>query len=1762
MKNCLLFISLHLFAITISAQEITRPVRLKTGILTKSNNLRNQSHLIDSLKKNHYKSRFYTLIQFNKLPDAKERQALSQEGIVLYDYIPDNAYLAEVNDQIALNKLKKSNITGLFTLHATTKISPDIVQQFQQTVRNPDELIAVSFYGNIDKATVIAELKKAGAQIIETDIQPSHAVFIDASATVIQKIAALPFVSYISSQYMKMEPLNYRNRGAHSVNTLSAVAGRNLQGKNVTVGIGDAGDATTHIDLTGRIMSLTTDVVNGHSTHVTGTVAGAGIVNPKYKGMAPQATIISQSYSQIISDAPYFVTNYNMVLTNNSYSSGPPNCGKWNYDLTSKYGDEQLNNYTSLLHVFAAGNFGRDTCSFYLPSFGTVGGGFQSAKNVLTVGNVDNYSNNIAGSSSRGPVTDGRLKPEVVAGGSSIISTLPNNTYGAGSGTSMAAPTATGILALLYERYRQLHSGSNPSSTLMKAIACNGADDMGNRGPDFTYGFGRMNARNSVEAIENNTSFTGTIDNGGSATFTIPSVPAGTAQIKVLLCWNDPAASAGAASALVNNLDLTVKGPDAVIHYPLVLDPSAGNVNNIAVEGVDSRNNIEQVVIDNPPSGNVTVIVKGTGIAQGPQHYVVVYQVIQPGVKVEYPFGEDILAPGEQEIIQWSASDPNTNTFTIEYSPDNGSTWTIVNNSVAATNRNYTWTVPSVATSAALIRVSRNSTTYTDVSDYNFTILGTTTVTVTNICPGYANLLWSSIPSATSYDIMMLKGSSMQVIGTTTDTSYLLNGVNKDSVCWVAIRGVMGSTAGRRSIAQPFTSSGGACASPQFDNDLSPDLLAAPVNGRNFTSSQLGKIAPMVRIANLGNIATAGSVNISYQVNGGTPVTETAAINIAANSNYMYTFTSSWDFSSTGTYTIKVWINYSSDGLRSNDTLTTIVKHLQNDPIVLNPSFTEGFENATDKIYDNDAFGFEGLDRCEFNNSRSNGRARTFASSYMARTGNRAVILDQKYTGILKDTNVNSLITTFNLSNYNAIDGLWLSLYYRNEGIDFSAAGNKIWIRGSDQDAWIPVYAIPYKNEDFRVYHAMPAVNIPKTLANALPSQTVSSSFQVKMGAEGVYGSHAITYDDLTIRIVNDVVGIVLVNPSANECNLGTSGPIIVQVKNYSSSIITNVPVSYQVNSMTPVTENIPFIAPGDSVTYTFTQTADLSAFTLYTITAWTHHSTDNVSTNDTISRSINNSIHITSYPYLEGFEGANSGYWNTAGVNSSWQCGTPSGNIIHKAANGSKAWVTGLNGNYNNSEFSYLYSPCFDLSSLTKPVLSFSHIFKIQDNCDCDYHWVEYSTDGQTWNKLGSSSRDVMNNWYNNNIKQAWQASIPYWAVASIAIPTKGTSVRFRFVMQSDTGVTFEGIGIDDVHIYDDVPVFIGPDSASVLEKAVSGNKWIDFTADDGFGTYGIIASVNANGQDLGNTDVKFYYNWNIPRNDGYQFYLDRNIVIQPTNVPTGPVKVRIYFNQFEVDNIISAPGCSSCDKLSNAYEAGISQYSKAPYEEDGTLINDSSGTWNFIKPLSVIPFRYGYYAEYEVNNFSEFWINSGGPAKNQPLTQPISSFTVSQINNTALLQWSTWSGTITDQFIVERSTDSINYISLGTVPASVSSTAIQQYRFTDEHPATGMNYYRIKLKDKNGKFSYSPIRKLSFVEDNFTITVKPNPVTKGVIYISSTANCNRIELRDASGRLIKTTSVNGMQTQLPVHNVARGVYFITVVTDNGSKVKKLFIE
>ena len=283
---------------------------------------------------------------------------------------------------------------------------------------------------------------------------------------------------------------------------------------------------------------------------------------------------------------------------------------------------------------------------------------------------------------------------------------------------------------------------------------------------------------------------------------------------------------------------------------------------------------------------------------------------------------------------------------------------------------------------------------------------------------------------------------------------------------------------------------------------------------------------------------------------------------IAPNTESFYNFSATYDFSAAGFYTLQEWVSYPGDPSSANDTLTTPVRQLQNDPVVLSPSYTEGFESAAAQSYSSPFLGFYGLDRCDFSASNANGRARTFINTGFARTGNRCATLDQAHYSTL--STADSLITTFNLSGYTASDQLWLDFYYNNQGIDFSLPGNQVWIRGNEFAAWVPVYVLDSSGANIGVYQPSPHINITKMLSGASPSQSVSSSFQIKFGEQGFTSTNSVipdgdlddgySFDDITItRSVNDIGMLAFITPNVTGiCNLSNAETISLQVKNFS----------------------------------------------------------------------------------------------------------------------------------------------------------------------------------------------------------------------------------------------------------------------------------------------------------------------------------------------------------------------------------------------------------------------------------------------------------------------------------------------------------------------------------------------------------------------------------------------------------------------------------
>ena len=351
----------------------------------------------------------------------------------------------------------------------------------------------------------------------------------------------------------------------------------------------------------------------------------------------------------------------------------------------------------------------------------------------------------------------------------------------------------------------------------LKGIALNTAEDLGNVGPDFTYGWGRLNVWKAYNAIKDQRYLSSTIAQGATNAHII-TVPANVGEMKVMVYWADPAAAAGVAKALINDLDITLASASQT-YNPWKLDFSSPAT--AATKGQDRDNNMEQVTVTAPAAGTYTLNVSGYLVPQGPQEYWLTYEFLTDDIKVTYPIGGESFVPGETEYLRWDTYG-TTGAFTIEYSTDAGSTWNSITTAATGDSRYYTWTVPSILTGQALVRVSRNGKNGT--SEANFNIIPVpTALKIDWRCPASFQLSWTAVTGATSYEAYLLGQKYMEPQGTTTGTSFWIQSPNT-SVTWASVRALAanGQVIGRRAVAIQVPTAVSNCMTSVDDNSDTP----------------------------------------------------------------------------------------------------------------------------------------------------------------------------------------------------------------------------------------------------------------------------------------------------------------------------------------------------------------------------------------------------------------------------------------------------------------------------------------------------------------------------------------------------------------------------------------------------------------------------------------------------------------------------------------------------------------------------------------------------------------------------------------------------------------------------------------------------------------------------------------------------------------------------------------------------------------------------
>lgn len=425
-----------------------------------------------------------------------------------------------------------------------------------------------------------------------------------------------------------------------------------------------------------------------HGTMTTGCAVGDDYKNlsgkddaglDKSDGMAPAAKVVFQDAGSeqgylygLAMESQYNISRqaYNSGARIHNDSYGLENTSTA-YDQDSAMLDRfcwENNDYTIF---FAAGNSG--------PSEMTLGGEGSTAKNTICVGASMPawYENGIdlISFSSRGPASDGRLKPDIVApglvesatessgraipgstnahGGQTMVSKTdpPNNqcVVSITAGTSFASPTAAGM-GLLVRQYfvdgyypgglRNDEDGFNPTSALVRAIVVNSGRPLEGDVVGFNYsgkvvsigeidpipsthqGWGRItlddalyfrgDSRDLIVFADIDANDEGVLETGDEVEYET-YVKSGK-KLKVTLSWIDPEGTVGTGKTLVNDLDLEVTAPNGDVYYGNIGYVDNGSTPATAEDIPDRLNNLEQVIVKAPVNGNYKIKVVAANV--------------------------------------------------------------------------------------------------------------------------------------------------------------------------------------------------------------------------------------------------------------------------------------------------------------------------------------------------------------------------------------------------------------------------------------------------------------------------------------------------------------------------------------------------------------------------------------------------------------------------------------------------------------------------------------------------------------------------------------------------------------------------------------------------------------------------------------------------------------------------------------------------------------------------------------------------------------------------------------------------------------------------------------------------------------------------------------------------------------------------------------------------------------------------------------------
>lgn len=628
------------------------------------------------------------LVQFNDVIKEEWKKALIGAGATIRGYMPENGFvvLATPKQIRAIAQWPEVIYAGEYL--PAYKRSRHVRQQMSQSETEAREY-NIWLYDPADLDAIAAEIANVfSVTPHSSEVLPGAGrlrAYLPASA--LETITSWGEVEWVDPVFQR-RVWNDVAVGTNMMAVTNVWSVLGLTGAGQTIAICDTGldsgsTSTIHQDFTNRVTgfgwsggaySAATSWADtdGHGTHVAGSVGGSGAMSSgRYKGVAYGANIIFQGAQADLTGIP---SNLGTLFKQAFDNGARIHSDSWGYDDNGYYNDDSrfLDMYVwsnkTFLVLVAAGNQGIDANSNGVVDLDSIGSP-ATAKNCLTVGAAETlrttggyagnrysiwgsdypvapistdfisrpFTNNIQGMaafSSRGPCDDGRIKPDIVANGTDIISTRSRRTSDTGwglvtgntnymymGGTSMATPLTAGAAGLVRQWLVTSGGITNPSAALMKAVMMNGARNMapGQYGtgatqeipyarPNNVQGWGHVDLYASLVPTAGRTMYlydTNSLSNGQSNTFAYAIAAATTNKMVLTMAYSDYWGTAGSGKQLVNDLDLTVRKPSGTVVY-------ANNRSSL-----DATNNVETIEFAPDEAGTYTVTVNARTVPSG-----------------------------------------------------------------------------------------------------------------------------------------------------------------------------------------------------------------------------------------------------------------------------------------------------------------------------------------------------------------------------------------------------------------------------------------------------------------------------------------------------------------------------------------------------------------------------------------------------------------------------------------------------------------------------------------------------------------------------------------------------------------------------------------------------------------------------------------------------------------------------------------------------------------------------------------------------------------------------------------------------------------------------------------------------------------------------------------------------------------------------------------------------------------------------------------